>query len=481
MTQSLSNQSQSTPPTTYDLVVIGSGPGGEVAAIRAAQLGLKVALVEKQKHLGGTCLNWGCIPTKALLHAATTYDKLKTLGDQGFEIGNIHYSWTKILERKEKILDQQRNGLRFLMKKNKIDTYEGHGRLSDSSTVTVQASDGSELKIKTKKTLIATGSKVRNLPTAPVDGKMIHNSDTVLSIESVPKSLAVIGGGVVGTEFASLFARFDSKVTILEMAPQILPSEDDESVKELSRHLKKQGIDIRTGITIAEIKTQKSSKSSNSPVTIVLGDGSQIEVDVLLVSVGREPVTSDIGLETVGIKAEKSGHIPVNEHYQTSNPNVFAIGDVIPTPALAHTASAEGMHAAEWIAGSKPVVINYNANPNAIYCYPEIASVGMTEKKLKEKGIEYLVAKFPFAPLAKAKIEGTTDGFVKILYGNKHREILGAHIVHAKATEMIAEFVFGQILETTIDELGLTIHPHPTLSETVMEAAHVAHGGGIHL
>lgn len=477
MTSPSTPPAQGTTPSTYDLVVIGSGPGGEVAAIRAAQLGLRVALVEKQKHLGGTCLNWGCIPTKALLHAATTYDKLRHSEDQGFEYGPVKYSWEKILARKEKILDQQRNGLRFLMKKNKIDTFEGHGRLAGDQTVVVKSQDGSEKKLVTKTILIATGSKVRNLPNAAVDGKTIHNSDTVLSIAAIPKSLAVIGGGVVGTEFASLFARFETKVTILEMAPQILPSEDDESVKELSRHLKKQGIETRTSITIAEIAKQKNDKG----VTIKLGDGTSIDVDVLLVSIGREPVTSDIGLETAGIKLEKSGHIPVNDHYQTSNPRIYAIGDVIMTPALAHTASAEGMHAAEIIGGKKPPVINYSANPNAIYCYPEIASVGMTEKKAKEKGLEYLIAKFPFAPLAKAKIEGTTDGFVKILYGSKHREILGVHIVHAKATELIAEFVLGQILETTIDEIGMAIHPHPTLSETIMEAAHVAHGGGIHL
>ncbi len=457
----------------FDLVVIGSGPGGEVGAIRAAQLGLKVGLIEKEPHLGGTCLNWGCIPTKALLESAKTFDKLQHLAELGFSTGEIAYDWQKILGRKESIVDQQRKGLRFLMKKNKIEVFEGHGRILNSTKVSVTAKDGKITDLETKKILLATGSKVRELPFAVADGKKIYNSDHILSVGKVPKSMAVIGGGVVGTEFASLFGRFGCSVTIFEVGPQILPSEDDEVVKDLIRSLKKQNITIEAGVKV------KSIVASADKVTVATEDNKSQNFEIVLVSVGREPVTSDVGLEKVGIKTDR-GFITVNEHYQTSVPGIFAIGDIIPTPALAHTASAEAIHAVEHMAEHHPPVINYDANPNAIYCYPEVASIGKTEQALKAKNIEYKVAKFPFAPMAKAKIENATEGFVKILYEPKFKEILGVHILGARATEMIAEFCLGKILETTLDEIGYTIHPHPTLSETIMEAAHAGMGGAIH-
>ncbi len=461
--------------TAYDLVVIGSGPGGEVGAIKAAQLGLKVALVEKAEHLGGTCLNWGCIPTKALLHSAKTWDKLQHLEDQGFTTGPVAFNWAKILERKEKIVDQQRKGLRFLMKKNKIDLYEGHGRLDSKSSVSITDKAGKVTKIETKSVLLATGSRVRELPFARSNGKNILNSDHILFIDHIPKTLAVIGGGVVGTEFASLFGRMGSAVTMIELAPQILPSEDLECVKELERHLKKQNITIETG----------------SKLLAVVDDGKQVKLSVegqadrmfdkVLLSIGREPVTDDIGLNKVGLTAEKGGFLKVDEHYRTNVSNIYAIGDIIPTPALAHTASAEAYHAAEFIAGHKPPLINYAANPGAIYCFPEIASIGLTEEKCKTEKRDYKVAKFPFAPMAKAKIEDATAGFVKIIYEPKYKEILGVHIVGNTATEMIAEFALGKVLEATLDEFAHTIHPHPTISETIMEAAHVGTGGAIHM
>ncbi len=460
---------------SFDLVVIGSGPGGYVGAIRAAQLGLKVALIEKFPHLGGTCLNVGCIPTKALLESAKTWDKLKHLDDLGFEAGSPKYSWGKIMGRKDKIVDDQRKGLRFLMKKNKIEVFEGHGRIAGKGKVTVALHDGKSATLETRNTMIATGSRIRQLPFAKTNGKGIMNSDDVLFINEVPKSMAIIGGGVVGIEFASLFARFGTEVTVIEAAPQVLPFEDEETVKELVRCVKKQGVNFETVAKITAIEDK-----GKEGVKLTTTEGSR-SFEKVLVSIGREPVTDDVGLNTVGITTER-GFIKVDfATYKTSCDGVYAIGDVIPTPMLAHTASAEAFNCAEVIAGKKPHKVNYDANPSAIYTYPEIASIGMTEKVLKEKGIEYKSGKFPFSPMAKAKIEDATDGFIKILFEPKYREILGVHIVHARATEMIAEFSLGKVLETTVDEIAHTIHPHPTLSETIMEAAHAALGSAVHM
>jgi dihydrolipoamide dehydrogenase len=461
--------------TPFDLVVIGSGPGGYVGAIRAAQLGLKVALIEKFQHLGGTCLNVGCIPTKALLESAKIWDKLKHLNDLGFEAKDPKFSWEKIMGRKDKIVDDQRKGLRFLMKKNKIETFEGHGRIASKGKVSVTGADGKVTNLETRNIMIATGSRVRQLPFAKTNGKGIISSDDILFINEVPKSLCVIGGGVVGIEFASVFARFGSQVTVVEAMPQILPSEDEESVKELTRCIKKQGIAVETGVKITGIEDKGSSG-----VVLTTAEGSRT-FEKVLVSIGREPVTDDIGLNNVGIPTDR-GYIKVDlATYKTNVDGIYAIGDVIPTPMLAHTASAEAFHCAEVIAGKKPHKVHYESNPSAIYTYPEVASIGYTEKALKEKGIEYKTGKFPFSPMAKAKIEDATDGFVKILFEPKYREILGVHIVHAKATEMIAEFSLGKVLETTVDEIAHTIHPHPTLSETIMEAAHAALGAAVHM
>lgn len=460
----------------YDLVVIGSGPGGEVGAIRAAQLGLKTALIEKEPHLGGTCLNWGCIPTKALLESAKTYQKLQHAHDLGFDIGSVSFDWERIMKRKEGIVDAQRKGLRFLMKKNKIDVFEGFGQLTGRGQVKVTYKDQKvPTTLSTKYVLVATGSKIRTLPQlAATNGKSIISSDDILSITSIPQSLCVIGGGVVGTEFASLFARFGSRVTILEVAPQILPSEDSDTVKELLKSLKKQNVCVETGVKILKVEDRGDQ-------AMVTTEGSEPRAfERVLLAVGRVPATENMGLEALGVKLER-GFLSVDEHYRTTAPGIYAIGDVIPTPMLAHTASAEAMHAVEHMAGKNPHPIEYQANPNAIYTYPEIASIGKTEQALKTEKKEYRVAQFPFAPMAKAKIEDATEGFIKIIYGPKYREILGVHIVGAKATEMISEFALGRILETTVDEIAHTIHPHPTMSETIMEAAHVALGGAVHL
>jgi dihydrolipoamide dehydrogenase len=322
--------------------------------------------------------------------------------------------------------------------------------------------------------LIATGSRVRELPFAKSNGKNILTSDTVLFIDHVPESMAVIGGGIVGMEFASLFSRFGTKVTVYEAAPSVIPMEDEECVNEFLKYIKKYNVTIATGQKI------KSITDGGKDVTIAVEGGESQKFSKVLVSIGREPVTEGLGLEKLGVRVDK-GFVQVDKHYKTAVSNIFAIGDVIPTPALAHTASAEAIHAVEVMAGHHPPEINYLANPNAVYTYPEIASIGMTEKTLKQKNIQYKTAKFPFAPMAKAKIEGATEGFVKIIFEPKYREILGVHIVGARATELIAEFALGKILETTVDEIGMTIHPHPTISETVMEAAHAATGGAIHM
>jgi dihydrolipoamide dehydrogenase len=460
---------------SFDLVVIGAGPGGYVGAIRAAQLGLKVALVEKFPHLGGTCLNVGCIPTKSLLESAKTWDKLQHISELGFDAGAPKYSWNKIMARKDKIVDDQRKGLRFLMKKNKIETFEGHGRIAGKGKVNVTLADGKSIMIETRNTMIAAGSRVRQLPFAKTNGKGIMSSDDVLFITDVPKTMAIIGGGVVGIEFASLFGRFGTQVTVIEASAQILPYEDEETVKELSRCVKKQNVVIETNAKITAIEDK-----GKAGVVLTTSEGART-FERVLVSIGREPVTDDIGLNTIGLATER-GFIKVDlATYKTTVDGVYAIGDVIPTPMLAHTASAEAFHAAEVIGGKKPHKVNYDANPGAIYTYPEIASIGMTEKTLKEKGIEYKIGKAPFSPMAKAKIEDSTDGFVKILFEPKYREILGVHIVHARATEMIAEFSLGKVLETTVDEIAHTIHPHPTLSEAIMEAAHAALGAAIHM
>lgn len=465
----------------FDLVVMGAGPGGYVAAIRAAQLGLKVALVEKFSHLGGTCLNVGCIPTKSLLESAKTWGKLQQASDLGFDIGSPKFSWQKIMSRKDKIVDDQRKGLRFLMKKNKIETFEGHARIAGKGTVTVTAKDKATAKetvqtLKTRNTLIATGSRVRQLPFAKSNGKGIMTSDELLFLEKVPTSLAVIGGGVVGVEFASMFGRFGCQVTVIEMAPQILPFEDEESVKELVRCLKKQNIQIETSTKLTSIEDQGAKG------VLVSTEGQTPRYfEKVLISIGREAVSDDIGLNTIGLSTDR-GFIKVDLHtFKTSVEGVYAIGDVIPTPMLAHTASAEAMCVAEVIAGKNPAHVHYETNPSAVYTYPEVASIGMTEKTLKEKGIEYKVGKFPFSPNARAKIEDSTDGFVKILFGPKYREILGVHIVNARATEMISEFSLGKLLETTLDEIAHTIHPHPTMSEVMMEAAHAGLGVAVHM
>ncbi len=465
---------------SYDLIIIGAGPAGEVGAIRAAQLGLSVAIVEQYEHLGGTCLNFGCIPTKALIESAKMWSQVQQLSHWGLAAENLSFSWEKILARKNEVVNQQRNGLTFLMKKNKVTRVVGRARLGEKNLVVVAAAGGETFKLRAKKAvLLATGSAVRELPGAHADGQHIFTSDSILSIDHVPSSMVIIGGGVVGMEFASLFGRFGSMVTVLEMQKQILPSEDVEVVSELTRLLKKQNVTVITAATFTGCKLSKKGlqvtyKTSQAETS------SELSAEIVLTSIGRLAQVKDMGLEALGL-AMDGPFVRVDSHYQSSVPGIFAVGDIINTPALAHTASAEAKHAVEIIAGRSLTPLDYSSNPSGIYTYPEVASLGMTEALLVKEGIAFEKVTFPFAPLAKAKIENARDGFIKILYGTKYREILGVHIIGARATELISEFVLGKMLEATVDEFGHAIHPHPTIAETIMEAAHMADGGGIHL
>jgi dihydrolipoamide dehydrogenase len=464
---------------SYDVIVIGSGPAGYVAAIHAAQSGLKTAIVEKNKTMGGTCLNVGCIPTKAMLHSALYFDKASKFASYGVKFpGEAVLDFGAVNRRKDDIVQKLTGGVAMLMKKNKIDVLSGHGRLAGKGTVAVTDASGKAQSYQSKNIILAMGSRVRELPHIRIDGKDILSSDHILFLDKVPESLAILGGGVVGSEFASCFGRFGSKVTIFEMAPQICPTEDFETAAELTKSLKKQNVTVRTGASVKGIV----SKGGKVEVTVD-GESAPLVFEKALISIGRAPVTDDCGLETVGIKPNDRGFIEVDLNtYQTKVPGIYAVGDIIPTPQLAHTGSAEGIFAVDVIAGKKRAPINYLTNPSAVYTYPEIASIGHKEQDLKAKGTDYKVGKFPFSAIGKARIDDTTEGFVKIITDKKYGEILGVHIVHAKATEMIAEFSLGNNLEMTIDELVATIHAHPTLSETVGEAAHAAaFGHAIHM
>ena len=461
----------------YDIAIIGAGPGGEVAAIRAAQLGMRVALIDKGKHLGGTCLNVGCIPTKALIASANFYLKIKAAADYGFNCKQTTFVWEKILARKNKIVDQQRRGLQFLMQKNKIDLHQGVASLKSTTSLSVQKQNKTET-LKCKNLLIASGSRVMPIPASikTQDSPAILTSDTILDIKAVPASLAVIGGGIVGMEFACLFNAFGCKVSVYEVAPTVLANEDEEVVAFFSHSCQKQQIKLHCDTKVSEIQANKQG------VKISTAQGEQHPYEKVLLAMGRVPTTSQLKLEVVGVQLTESGHIPVDTSYRLAGQqHLYAIGDAIDTPALAHTASAEAMQVVETIAGKNPTEIDYTTNPNAIYTIPEIASIGDTEQVLREKGIEYKKVKYPFTASAKAKIDDCTEGFIKILFGAKHRELLGVHIINAKATELIAELLVAKGLEATLDEIAKAIHPHPTIAETVMETAHAGVYGALHL
>ena len=470
----------------YDVVVIGAGTGGYVCAIRAAQLGLKVAVVEKQKALGGTCLIWGCIPTKALLehaHALKVAQSAKEWGLTGFDPSGVRIDMPAVHARKDKMITGLTGGIEMLFKKNKIDWIKGTARLTGGKSVEVTAADGAKQTISAKKELvIATGSAPRSVPGIEVDRKRIIFSDEAIHLNEVPKSIAVMGSGAVGVEFASIFKSYGSEVTIIELLPRLVPGEDEAVSAELEKNFKRRGIKSFTNTKVTSAKS--GAKGVDIEMSGADGKTQKLSVEVLLVATGRGPVTEGLDAEKLGIKFDR-GYVVVDNLFRTNVPQVSAIGDVItmggPHYQLAHVSSMEGVLVAERIAGHTVRPINYDHVPRCTYCEPEIGSVGLTEAQAKEKGFDVRTGSFPFKALARARMAGETDGFVKIVSDKKYDEILGVHIIGPRATELIAEAVLMLRMECTIEELVKTIHAHPTMSEAVGEAAHAAHGAAIHI
>ncbi len=461
----------------FDLIVIGSGPGGYVAAIRAAQLGLRSAVVEKDPKFGGTCLHRGCIPTKALLHTASTLDEIRNAADIGIDVPQPAINLQKVHAYKNQVVAKNAGGIEFLFRKNKIAGIHGFGRLTGPNEVTVEH-EGAATVYTARNILIATGSVPRDIPIAPVDGQRIISSDHALELtDRIPKSMVVLGAGAVGTEFASIYASFGSEVTLVEMLPRMLPIEDEEVSAELRKAFRKRRIKVMTETALKEANVTEAGVS----LRLEKGRGGEatLDAELLLVAVGRAPVSAGIGLEEQGIKTER-GYVEVNGFMQTSLPHVYAIGDVVNTPWLAHVASSEGILAAEHMAGQEVREMTYDRVPSCTYCTPEVASVGLTEAAAREKGYDVAVGKFPFSALAKAAILRHTEGFVKIVREAKYDEVLGVHIIGAHATDLIAEACVALQIESTTEELFRTMHAHPTLSEAVMEAAHAAYGHSIH-
>ena len=463
---------------SYDVVIIGSGPGGYVAAIRAAQLGLKTALVEKDKRLGGTCLHRGCIPTKSLLWTAELFSHVQHADKFGVKLENASVDWPQALAHKEKIVTRGANGIDGLMKKNKVTVVKGHGRIAGKGLVEVTGEGGAKQTLATKYVLLAMGSTCKSLPNVKVDHKAVLNSDSILEIPKIPKSLIVLGAGAVGTEFASVFNHVGSQVTLIEYLPHVLPFEDEDSSKELEKHLKRRGIELMLGSKIEKVELGGAGVKA----LVQTPEGAQtIEAEVLLSAVGRQPVTDDFGREKTNIQLEKNGTLKVDAMHRTTEPNVYAIGDITPYPMLAHVASAQGILAVEHMAGKTPPPIRYDRVPSATYCYPEVASVGLTEKKAKEAGHQLKVGIFPFSAITKAAISDEAVGMVKIVSDAKYDEVLGVHLVGPHATELLAEACVALQLETTTEELARTIHAHPTLSEVMKEAAEKTLGHAIHV
>jgi len=462
---------------SYDIIVIGSGPGGYVAAIRASQLGLKTAIIERES-LGGICLNWGCIPTKALLKSANVFEYLNHASEYGISVKEATADFGAMVERSRGVANGMSAGIQFLMKKNKIDVIKGDATIKAGKTVSVAAEDGSVTEyVAAKALIISTGARSRELPNLPQDGEKIIGYRQAMTLKTQPKKMVVVGSGAIGVEFAYFYRAIGTEVTVVEYLPNIVPIEDEEVSKQLEKSFKKMGINVMTGSSVESVDT----KGKGCVVTVKSAKGEEkIECDVVLSAVGIQANIENIGLEDVGIVVDK-GRILVNDYYQTNIPGYYAIGDVIPTPALAHVASAEGIICVEKIAGHHPEPLDYNNIPGCTYCSPEVASVGMTEKAAKEAGLDIKIGKFPFSASGKASAAGAKDGFVKLIFDAKYGELLGAHMIGANVTEMIAEIVAIRKLEVTGHELIKTVHPHPTMSEAVMEAAAAAYGEVIHL
>ena len=462
---------------SYDIIVLGSGPGGYVTAIRASQLGLKTAIVEREA-LGGICLNWGCIPTKALLKSANVFEYLSHAADYGITVGNASADFGAMIKRSRDVANGMSAGIQFLMKKNKIDVIKGNGVIKAGKKVVVTDENGASTEYAASKgVIIATGARSRELPNLPQDGEKIIGYRQAMTLPKQPKKLVVVGSGAIGVEFAYFYNAIGTEVTVVEYLPNIVPVEDEDVSKQLEKSFKKAGVNVMTNASVESVDT----KGKGCIVTVKTAKGEEkIECDVVLSAVGIQANIEHIGLEEVGIIVDK-GRILVNDYYQTNIPGFYAIGDVVPGPALAHVASAEGIICVEKLAGHHPEPLNYGNIPGCTYCSPEVASVGMTEKAAKEAGYEIKVGKFPFSASGKASAAGAKDGFVKLIFDAKYGELLGGHMIGANVTEMVAELVAVRKLETTGEELIKTVHPHPTMSEAIMEAAAAAYGEVIHL
>jgi dihydrolipoamide dehydrogenase len=464
----------------YDVIVLGSGPGGYPAAIRASQFGFKVAIIEKES-LGGVCLNWGCIPTKALLKSAQVYEYMKHSADYGIQSSGVQHDFGAVIKRSRGVADKMSKGVQFLMKKNKIDVVMGYGKIAGKGKVEVTGADSKKQIVEGKYIIIATGARSRQLPAMPVDGKKIIGYREAMVLPQQPKSMIVVGSGAIGVEFADFYNSMGTKVTIVEFLPRVVPVEDEDISKELDKQFKRKGITIMTSAEV--IKTDTSGAGVKATVKSASGE-TILEADILLSAVGIQANLENIGLEENGIKSDK-GKIVVDKFGQTNVPGIFAIGDCSPGQALAHVAGKEGINTSEYLAflekktTHQPEPMDYNNIPGCTYCTPEIASVGYTEKAAKDAGFEIKVGKFPFMASGKASASGATEGFVKVIFDAKYGEFLGAHMIGASVTEMIAEVVTARKLETTYHEILGAVHPHPTMSEALKEATAVAYGEAI--
>jgi dihydrolipoamide dehydrogenase len=461
----------------YDILVIGSGPGGYVTAIRASQLGLKTAIIERES-LGGICLNWGCIPTKALLKSANVYEYLTHASDYGIKVEGGSADFEAIIARSRGVANGMSTGIQFLMKKNKIDVIKGSGKVLPGKKVAVTAEDGTITEYTADKgVILATGARSRQLPNVPQDGKKVIGYREAMTLPTQPKKMVVIGSGAIGLEFAYFYNTLGTDVTIVEFLGNIANVEDEEVSKQLEKSFKKSGVKVLTNSSVESVDTS----GAGCVVTIKTAKGEEkIECDIVLSAAGIETNLENLGLEQVGIATDR-GRVLVNEYYQTNIPGYYAIGDIVPGPALAHVASAEGIICVEQIAGHHPEPLDYGNIPGCTYCSPEVASVGLTEKAAREKGLDIKIGKFPFSASGKASAAGAKDGFVKLIFDAKYGELLGAHMIGANVTEMIAEIVAIRKLEVTGEALIKTVHPHPTMSEAIMEAAAAAYGEVIHL
>ena len=460
----------------YDIIVLGSGPGGYVTAIRASQLGFKVAVIEKE-NLGGVCLNWGCIPTKALLKSAQVFDYLKHAADYGLKVDNVDKDFNDVVARSRNVAGGMSKGVQFLMKKNKIDVIDGFGKVKPGKKIDVTAADGKVTEYSADNIIIATGARSRELPNLPQDGVKVIGYRQAMTLPTQPKSMIIVGSGAIGVEFAHFYNSMGTQVTLVEFMPNIVPVEDEDISKQMERSMKKAGVTIMTNSSVEKIDT--SGKGVKATVKTAKGE-EVIEADLLLSAVGIKTNIENIGLEEVGIATDRD-KILVNDFYQTNVPGYYAIGDITPGQALAHVASAEGILCVEKIAGLHVEPLDYGNIPGCTYATPEIASVGLTEKAAKEKGYDIKVGKFPFSASGKATASGSTDGFVKVIFDAKYGEWLGCHMIGAGVTDMIAEAVVARKLETTGHEILKTVHPHPTMSEAVMEAVAAAYDEVIHI